>query len=85
MREFYFIVFNEIDHQAKGEIAVEMDWKIKDFCSKYPNEFFKISESEIKDYSQRIGELFRTEEEYPIESAQNYINDIKKKDKSRIL
>jgi hypothetical protein len=78
-REFYFKVFNEIDHQAKGEIAVEMDWKIKDFCSKYPNEFFKISESEIKDYSQRIGELFRTEEEYPIVSAQNYINEIKKR------
>jgi hypothetical protein len=78
-REFYFKVFNEINHQAKGEIAQEMDWKIKDFCFKYPNEFFYISDHEIKDYSQRIGELFRTEEEYPIESAQNYVNDIKKR------
>ena len=78
-REFYFKVFNVINHQAKGEIAVEIDWKIKVFCSKYPNEFFNISYSEIKDYSQRIGELFRTEEEYPIESAQNYVNDIKRR------
>ena len=78
-REFYFKVFNVINHQAKGEIAVEMDRKIKVFCSKYPNELFKISDSEIKDYAQRIGELFRTEEEYPIESAQNYINDIKRR------
>jgi hypothetical protein len=78
-REFYFKVFNEINNQAKGEISVEMDWKIKEFCFKYPNEFFNISDSEIKAYTQRIGELFRTEEEYPIESAQNYINDIKKR------
>jgi hypothetical protein len=78
-REFYFKVFIEINHQAKGEIAVAIDWKIKDFCSKYPNEFFNISDSEIKDYSRRIGELFRTEEEYPLESAQKYVNDIKKR------
>jgi hypothetical protein len=78
-REFYFKVFNKINEPAKGEIAVEMDWKIKEFCFQYPNEFFNISNYEINDYAQRIGELFRTEEEYPIESAQNYIDNIKKR------
>lgn len=78
-RAFYFKVFNEIDRQAKGEIAVVMDWKIREFCTKYPNEFLALSVAEITGYSQRIGELFRTEEEFPVESAQNYLNDIWKR------
>ena len=78
-RAFYFKVFNEIDRQAKGEIAVVMDWKIKEFCTKYPNEFLALSVAEITGYSQRIGELFRTEEEFPVESAEKYISDIRKR------
>lgn len=78
-RRFYFEVFNRINNQAKGEIAEEINWKIKEFCNKYPNDFFNISNTEIEDYSARIGELFRTEEEYPLEAAQDYINWIKTK------
>ena len=76
-RKFYFKVFNEIDKQAKGELAVEMDWKIKDFCYKYPNDFFSISETRIIDYAQRIGELFRTEEEFPKNAANEYIEYVR--------
>jgi len=76
-REFYFKVFNEIDRQAKGELAVEMDWKIKDFCYKYPNDFFSISETKIIDYAQRIGELLRTEEEFPKKAANEYIEHVR--------
>jgi hypothetical protein len=76
-RRFYFKVFNEIDRQAKGELSVEMDWKIKDFCCKYPNDFFSISETKIIDYAQRIGELLRTEEEYPKKAANEYIGHIR--------
>ncbi len=76
-REFYFKVFNEIDRQAKGELAVEMDWKIKDFCYKFPNDFFSISETKIIDYAQRIGELLRTEEEFPKKTANEYIEHVR--------
>jgi hypothetical protein len=78
IRAFYFKVFNEIDRQSRGEIAVIIDWKIKEFCAKYPKEVFGLSVAEITGYSQRIGELFRTEEEFPVESAENYLNDIRK-------
>jgi hypothetical protein len=77
-RIFYFSVFNEIDGQAKGELSAEMDWKIKDFCYKYPNNFFSISEIKISDYAQRIGELLRTEEEFPQKAATDYIEHIQK-------
>lgn len=77
-RKFYFKVFNEIDRQAKGELAVEMDWKIKEFCYKYPNDFFNISGIQISEYAQRIGELLRTQEEYPEKATEDYIAHILK-------
>jgi hypothetical protein len=77
-RKIYFRAFNEIDRQAKGELAVEMDWRIKDFCYKYPNDYFSISETKIIDYAQRIGELLRTEEEFPKKAANEYIEHIRK-------
>jgi hypothetical protein len=77
-RKFYFKVFNKINKLAKGEVVVELDWIIKEFCHKYPNDFFSISDTEVTDYARRIGELVRTEEEYPTKTANEYINNILK-------
>jgi hypothetical protein len=78
-RKFYFNVFNKIYPQVKGEIAEFMEWTIQSFCINYPNEFFNLSEDEIKEHAQGIGESFRTEEEFPLKTAKEYIVCIQRK------
>jgi hypothetical protein len=64
-RSFYFAVFRRIRNEAKGYVAENVDFLSKEFCRRYPNEFFKLPKHELKEYAYDIGEIFRTEEEYP--------------------
>jgi len=78
-RAFYFKIFREIRKQAKEYLAEEVDFQAKHFCLRYPNDFFSLPGSELKSYAYDIGELLRTEEEFPEQAAKDYIAEIKKK------
>jgi hypothetical protein len=78
-RSFYFKVFRQIRKQAEGYLAEDIDIHSKEFCRTYPNEFFKLPSSDLKSLAYDIGELFRTEEEFPIDAAKAYITEIKKR------
>jgi hypothetical protein len=78
-RSFYFNVYNKIYEQATGYIYLEIGFSIKEFLYKFPDEFFSLSDTRIKAYSFEIGELFRTEEEFPIEAAKKYVSELEKK------
>ena len=83
-RVFYFKVLNEIRHQSKGEMAEISSWKIKDFCYKFPNDFFNLTNPELNSYALEIYEIIRTEEESPLEYAKEYINEIRSKIKPEL-
>ena len=83
-RVFYFKVLNEISKQSEGEIAEISSWEIKDFCNVHPNDFFRLTNSELKTYALEIGEIIRTEEESPLDYAKNYMNEIRQKIKPEL-
>jgi len=83
-RVFYFKVLNEISKQSEGEIAEISSWEIKDFCNVYPNDFFRLTNSELKTYALEIGEIIRTEEESPLDYAKNYMSEIRQKIKPEL-
>jgi hypothetical protein len=78
-RAFYFKVFNKIRNQAGGYIAEDISFYARDYCRSYPNEFFCLTNVELKSYAYEIGELIRTEEEFPQKSAEDFIKEIKEK------
>ena len=84
-RLFYFKVFRQIRKEAGGYLAEDIDFHSKEYCKTYPNEFFNLPSSDLKSFAYDIGELFRTQEEFPVESAKGYIAEIKKRCDSKYL
>ena len=78
-RRFYFSVFKQIRKEAEGYLAEEINFHSKEYCYAFPDEFFAMSSAELKSYAHDIGELFRTEEEFPEQAAKDYISEIKKR------
>ena len=78
-RLFYFNVFRQIRKEAGGYLAEDIDFNSKEYCRTYPNEFFNLPSSDLKSFAYDIGELLRTEEEFPIDAAKDYIAEIKMK------
>jgi hypothetical protein len=78
-RIFYFKVFRQIRKEAGGYLAEDIDFHSKEYCLTYPNEFFNLPSSDLKSFAYDIGELLRTEEEFPIDAANDYIAEIKMK------
>jgi hypothetical protein len=78
-RKFYFDVFNKIYEQATGYIYLEIGFSIKEFLFIYPDEFFDLPDARIKEFAFEIGELFRTEEEFPLEAARMYLDELENK------
>jgi hypothetical protein len=76
-RLFYFKVFRQIRKEAGGYLADDIDFHSKEYCITYPNEFFNLPASDLKSFAYDIGELLRTEEEFPIDAAKKYIAAIK--------
>lgn len=78
-RVFYFKVFNKTRVQAREYLREYVDLEAREYCRKYPNEFFCMSDSVLKSYAYDIGEEIRTEEEDPLQFAKDYILEIKEK------
>jgi hypothetical protein len=78
-RSFYFNVYNKIYEQATEYIYYEIGFSIKEFLYKFPDEFLSLPDTRLKEYAFEIGELFRTEEEFPLEAAQKYAGELEKK------
>ena len=78
-RSFYFKVFNKIRIQAREYLREYVDLEGREYCRKYPNEFFCMPDSVLKSYANDIGEEIRTEEEDPPQFAKDYIIEIKEK------
>ncbi|GET34740.1 hypothetical protein PbJCM13498_36030 [Prolixibacter bellariivorans] len=86
-RAFYIIVFKKI-RKKLPELIANSDYEFlpsdigdytKLYCLNYPNEFFKMDNSDITSFAYDIGELIRTEEEDPKGYAKEYILEIKEK------
>lgn len=84
-RLFYFQVFRQIRKEAEGYLALDIDFNSKEYCKTYPNEFFNLPSSDLKSFAYDIGELLRTEEEFPMDAAKDYIADIKMKCETKHL
>jgi len=78
-RSFFFKVYNKIFEQATGYIYLEIGFSIKKFLYHFPDDFFTLPDSRVKEYADEIGELFRTEEEFPMEAAQKYADVLEEK------
>jgi len=76
-RNWYFKVFIIIRKQATKYLAEDIDFYSKDFCLMYPNDFFALSNDELKSLATDIGEIIRTEEESPSQYLEEYISKIK--------
>lgn len=76
---FYFKVFNKIREQAREYLREYVDLQTREYCRKYPNEFFCMTDSVLESYAYDIGEEIRTEEEDPSQFAKDYILEIKEK------
>ena len=75
-RKFYLSIFNQIQKEAYGEIQVYMGWNMLTFARRYPDDFFSMSDAEIDYYARVIGLEFATEEEFPYEAADKFIDDM---------
>jgi hypothetical protein len=82
-RLFYFKVFRQIRKEAGGYLAEDIDFHSKEYCITYPNEFFNLPSSDLKSFAYDIGELLRTEEEFPIDAGKAYRAEIKKRCNSK--
>jgi hypothetical protein len=77
-RLFYFNVLNIIRKGISNETVEYIQWQMLSFSEKYPNDFFTLSDSDLEYYSKSSGEIFATQEEFPLERANNYIDNINK-------
>jgi hypothetical protein len=84
-RSFYFEVFNKIYEQATGYIYYEIGFSIKEYLRQFPDDFFSLPDSRLKEYAFEIGELFRTEEEFPLEAAKKYASELEERCSAKYL
>jgi hypothetical protein len=76
-RQFYFQVLNKICKEIKNnESLIFVEWQMLSFSKNYPNDFFKLSDSDLEYYSKLTGETFLSQEEFPLDRATDYLNNI---------
>jgi len=76
-RKWYLKVFRILRISVTGDITQEVGFSEKEYVEQFSNEAFNMPTTDLISYARDIGEIFRTEEENPIQSVKEYILKIK--------
>jgi len=72
-RVWYFKIFQKIRKSVSGDITQSIGFAEKEYIARFSNEAFNMPTTDLLSYARDIGEVFRTEEENPTQSAKEYI------------